>query len=190
MKLRAPAVSLITCDPYFSVWAPNEVLYAKCTEHWTGRTNSLEGFVTLDGERFRFLGCIRGDGHIIKQTEMDIDALSTRYTFENEKIRLFVKFMTPLFPDDLALLSRPVSYMDCSYEAKDGKAHDVVITVSANEDLCLNHRGQSSVVREAVDISGVATVRMGNTEQNVLASNVRMTEFSCGHNCIFKCCLG
>ena len=57
MKLRPPAIPLITCDPYFSVWAPHEKLNFKATEHWTGATNSLCGYVDIDGEVFRFLGC-------------------------------------------------------------------------------------------------------------------------------------
>ncbi len=169
MKLRPPAIPLITCDPYFSVWAPHELLYAKCTEHWTGKTNGIEGNVTVDGESFRFLGCIRNKGHVIEQTEMDVDALSTRYTFENEKIRLFVKFMTPIFPDSPELISRPVSYMDVSWEATDERAHDVSVTVSALDELCLNRRAESPVVCEDVSSESIAIIKMGNSVQNVLA---------------------
>ncbi len=169
MKLRPPAIPLITCDPYFSVWAPHERLNYKCTQHWTGATNSLDGYVSIDGEELRFLGCIRNAGHRIEQTEMDVDALSTRYTFENEKISLFVKFMTPLIPSDLNLLSRPVSYMSVRYESKDGKSHDVKVTVHAADDMCLNISGESPVVKEKIALDGIATVRMGNSVQNVLA---------------------
>ncbi len=169
MKLRAPAVPLITCDPYFSVWSPNEHLNAKGTVHWTGKPNALGGYVTVDGENLRFLGYISNKGHRIEQTEMDIDALSTRYTFENEKIRLFVKFMTPLFPDDLRLLSRPVSYMSVSYESKDGECHDVKVELTASETLCLDHNGESPVVRETLELRGIAAAKMGNSVQNVLA---------------------
>ena len=168
MKLRAPAIPLITCDPYFSVWAPHEKLNYKRTEHWTGKPHSIGGFVTVDGEQLCFLGKINSHGRIIKQTEMDIDALSTRYTFENEKIKLFVKFMTPILPDNLELVSRPVSYMEVSYESKDGGTHDVWVTVKVNEELCLNASGESPVDVEKRSFNGIAAVKMGNSVQNVL----------------------
>ena len=171
MKLRPPAIPLITCDPYFSVWAPHEKLNYKPTEHWTGAENSLSGHVIIDGKPLRFLGLLDNKGHMIEQTEMDVDALSTRYTFEDERIRLFVKFMTPILPDDPVLISRPVSYMEASWESKDGKAHEVEITLSANEDLVLNRRGESPVVTEELKIGSIAVMKMGNSIQNVLAKD-------------------
>ena len=86
MKLRAPAIPLITVDPYFSVWAVNEKLNYEPTRHWTGETHALFGTVITDGVEESFVGYHR-DYKKMKQTEMDIDALSTRYTFENGKIR-------------------------------------------------------------------------------------------------------
>ena len=49
MKLRAPAVPLITVDPYFSVWSPDTHLNFARTMHWTGKSNHIEGLVTVDG---------------------------------------------------------------------------------------------------------------------------------------------
>ena len=56
MKLRPPAIPLITVDPYFSVWSPADRLYDEDTVHWTNSRNTIEGFVTVDGEDFRFIG--------------------------------------------------------------------------------------------------------------------------------------
>ena len=49
MKMRAPAVPLITVDPYFSVWSVETDLNFAKTVHWTGRSNSIVGTVTVDG---------------------------------------------------------------------------------------------------------------------------------------------
>ena len=176
MKLRAPAIPLITVDPYFSVWAVNEKLNYETTKHWTGSDMTLFGTITTDGEEMSFLGYNR-DYKKMKQTEMDIDALSTRYTFENGKIRLFVKFMTPLLLDDYDLMSRPVSYMIVKYESIDGKAHDVKLSISVSDEICLNHGKESPVVAENFDTDNVHGMRMGNSVQKPLekaADNLRI----------------
>ena len=143
MKLRAPSVPLITVDPYFSVWSPYQVLNHKETVHWTGKVNDLHGYIVIDGTAYAFLGYHRNDKKI-PQTSIDIDALSTKYTFENEKVKLSVRFMTPLLPDDLNLLSRPVSYMSATYEKKDPDIKDVSIITMWRRFLEASSRGLRS----------------------------------------------
>ena len=107
MKLRAPAVPLITVDPFFSVWSPETSLNFAKTMHWTGKSNHLFGTVTVDGKEYSFLGFQRNTAKL-PQVSLDIDALSTRAVYENGAIRLTATFTTPLLPDDLRLLTRPV----------------------------------------------------------------------------------
>ena len=180
MKLRAPAVPLITVDPYFSVWSTADRLTDKPTTHWTDRSsplaraeypneghrpNSMLGLVTVDGATYRFMGV--SDHPVIKQTDLDIDALSTVYTFENDEVTVKAAFLAPILPNDLELISRPVNYLKLTYSARDGKKHDVSFSVSVSEEICLNKAGQSPVVRENVEFT-VPCMRMGNSEQNVL----------------------
>ena len=166
MKLRPPAIPLITVDPYFSVWSPTEKLYDSETMHWTGKHNALRGTVTVDGEVFRFMGL--GEEPTLTQTDFTYNALSTYYTFRGKKIELKLCFTTPLLPDDLSLLSRPVSYLRLSASSLDGKKHDVSVTITASEQLCLDHAGQSDVVCADVDLPDMACICMGNADQKVL----------------------
>lgn len=168
MKLRAPAVPLITVDPFFSVWSPETDLnYAK-TMHWTGKSNNMLGIVTVDGKEYSFLGFHRNLAKL-PQISLDIDALSTRAVYENSAIRLTATFTTPLIPDDLRLLTRPVSYMALSYESLDGAAHTVTATVRATEELCLNIPLESPVtVEEVAPCACVRGLKMGNTVQEPL----------------------
>lgn len=56
MILRAPAVPLITVDPYFSVWSDTDRLNEGTTVHWTGKPNTIVGLLTIDGKDYRFMG--------------------------------------------------------------------------------------------------------------------------------------
>lgn len=167
IKLRAPSVPLITVDPYFSVWSPSEKLNFVETVHWTGKPNTLRGYVTIDGERFVFMGDDIG-AKKIKQTSLSIDALSTKYTFETEKIKLDLRFMTPLLMDDLYVMSRPVSYLGVTYTSKDEEHHKVEIEIYANETLCLNYKDESECTIEKTDIGNIHLIKMGNSKQNPL----------------------
>jgi len=55
-NLRAPAVPLLTSDPYFSLWSASDQLSETATSHWTGKTQSLIGALRVDGKTYRFMG--------------------------------------------------------------------------------------------------------------------------------------
>ena len=168
MKLRPPSVPLITIDPYFSIWAPDERLNARETVHWTGASNDIVGIIHVDGKAYSFLGYDR-DITKMKQIEMDVDALSTRYTFECEQIKLYVRFTTPLLPDDLDILTRPISYMSVSYEKKIESVREVRVSVQAGDTLCINAHRAEDVVTEEVKADGFYGFKIGSVAQKILS---------------------
>ena len=172
MNLRAPAVPLITVDPYFSIWSAADKLTDCPTSHWTDRAdahrpNTINGTVTIDGNAYRFMGT--GDIPAMEQVSLDIDALTTVYVFKAAGVKLTAKFFTPVFPDDYEHMTRPVSYLKLTVESTDGKEHAVTAKVSASEELCLDKRGQMPVTTELLSIGGKAAAKMGSVEQPVLA---------------------
>lgn len=166
MKLRPPSIPLIAVDPYFSVWSPTDRLYDEVTEHWTGSPNTLLGYVKIDGEKYRFMG--DGEDAVIPQTAFQMNAFVSHYTFGNEKITLDVNFFTPLFPEDLMKLSRPVSYISFNFSSADGNAHDVTVQICASEELVLNKKGEGSVLTEIIAINGLNTAKIGSEKQDIL----------------------
>ncbi|MBE6634145.1 MAG: DUF4965 domain-containing protein [Ruminococcaceae bacterium] len=168
MKLRAPAVPLITVDPYFSVWSQEINLNYSTTVHWTGKPNSIYGTVSIDGSSYAFLGYHR-EAAKLRQVSLEITALSTLAVYETETVRLRAEFTTPLLLDDLRLLTRPVSYLSVTYESLDGKPHEVSCRVAVSEELCLDRAKQSPIVVETAEVCDcVKAIRMGNTEQKPL----------------------
>ena len=171
MKLRPPALPLITHDPYFSVWSAESPL--RNTVHWTGKPNTLIGRVYIDGEEYHFLGLNKfwekGDAPMMKLDFYDVDAFSTMLVYSAVGIRLTVKFTSPVLPDDLYYASRPLTYCKVSYEPTDGKEHDVKVFFAVSEELVLNKRGESRVISNYVKIDGLTTLKMENGKQNVLS---------------------
>lgn len=174
MKLRAPATPLITIDPYFSVWSYDHINQVT-PFHWTSKPNTILGTINIDGQDYRFWGL--SEDPALEQVGLEIDALSTTVTFQNEAIRLNAIFTSPLLIEDLYYASRPVSYLCLRYESLDGKNHQVSARITVSEELVLNEKGQSTVEITPVRIPGGCGIRMGNTEQAVLnrsGDNVRI----------------
>ncbi len=181
MKLRAPAVPLITIDPFFSVWSCADRLNQKATCHWTGHTNTLNGYLTVDGALYRFMGGEEAGGIPMQQTAMDITALATVYTFEAAGVRLNVRFFSPLFADDLYLSSRPVSYLELKAESTDGKKHTVNAEVRASEELCLDAAREEPITTEKGQLDNISVAKMGSVKQNVIAGAGDDTRISWGY---------
>ena len=163
-NFRAPAVPLITVDPFFNVWSFADKLYDDTPRHWTGQRQYMTGIVAFDGTIYRFMGNVYPDNlryntepDVIPQTEVEILPLTTKYKFENDALELCVDFMTPLLPDDLKLLSRPFTYASYSAKAKDGKEHDITVYFDISFEMCVNTPDQ--------------TVTYGVTDYSVTASS-------------------
>lgn len=143
-KFRAPAVPLITVDPFFSIWSMGDTLYGDVTRHWTETRNNMLGVLTVDGLAYRFMGQVFSDNlvrektFVIPQKDAEIRPMQTIYTFQNEKVRLTVTFMTPLLLDDLKLMTRPVSYISYKVESVDGKEHACEIYFGMNCEIAVN----------------------------------------------------
>ena len=119
LKLRAPAVPLVTVDPYLSIWSMKDSLTDDITRHWTGKDHRLTGTAEIDGKTYRFMGQT-GD-EAMEQVSVDWNALSTFYTFRAAGVELCVTFTSPMLCEDVELMSRPVSYIKAEAKSADGK---------------------------------------------------------------------
>lgn len=111
-----------------------------------------------------------------RQNGIGLSATSTNYNFTCGPVDLKLQFVSPLLPDDLDLLSRPVNYVNYEVIANDGAEHDVQIYFETTPQWAVNTLSQEVEVSTG-NIEGVNFVKAGTTAQPILkrkGDNVRI----------------
>ena len=168
MELRAPAYPLITIDPFFSVWSQTNRLTDENTVHWTGRPAVISGIATIDGKDYRIIGKADNSIPAMRQTNVDCNAFSTAYVFEESGVKLTLTFTSPILLNDLYLLTRPVSYLEIKKEVIDRKKHTVSLTVSVAEHICTNFTKSEAVACQTLELGKLNSVKIGAVAQNII----------------------
>ncbi len=164
---RPPAVPLVTHDPYFSIWSFADRPQADVTRHWTGKSMGMFSMVSIDGSSYRLLGMYPDDVPAMDGGTVRMTPTSTTYDFAGAGITLSMTFLSPLLPDSLTLLSRPLTYITWTAQSTDGKRHAVKVYFEHTAELCLNSAVQD-VAWSRVRFEGMDVLRMGSSEQPVL----------------------
>jgi len=172
--LRPPAVPLVVCDPYFSIWSPSEQLAESVTMHWTGQPQALDGMVRVDGQPWRVMGWERyvlADAPNAEQLgPPEVFPTRTTYTFRAGGIGVRLTFITPMLPADLDAVSRPVTYLTWEVRADDGRPHDVSLYFDVPAEVAVNTPLQK-VAWDRSEIPGppkLEVLRVGSVDQPVL----------------------
>jgi hypothetical protein len=165
--LRPPSVPLVACDPYFSIWSPADQLNGADTTHWTGKPHRMASLARIDEKVLRVMGKEPADAPAMKQTGVQVLPTRTIYTFEDAGVRLLVTFFTPALPEDISILSRPVTYVSYEAVALDGRSHHVSVYFEASAEITVNTPSQM-VNWTAETVPGLKTVRMGSVDQPIL----------------------
>ena len=167
MKLRPPSYPLITIDPYTSVWSMTDEVADDITRHWTGKPMPLSCTVTVDDKAYRLIGT--DDIEKAEQISVEVFAFSTCYTFHAGTVKLVLEFLSPILPNDLLMISRPISYIDVKAESLDGSIHTVTAVLSVSDAFCVENPGYDTIVTGTkTHINGIKSAYMGSIEQPVL----------------------
>ncbi len=166
-SFRPPAVPLVACDPYFSVWSAADQLTDANTTHWTGKQQSLTSLVQIDGHTFRVMGTKPDGVPALQQSSVEVLPTRTIYTFAGAGVKLTVTFMNGDLPGDLDLVSRPVTYLTWEARSMDGQKHDVAVYFDASSELAVNTPDQPVNFQKA-NTAGIRAWDVGTVEQPVL----------------------
>jgi len=167
-NFRAPSVPLVAHDPYFSIWSPGNNLNDCETVHWTGKIQPLHSIIRIDGTSYRVMGSQPSELEPLSQTAVQILPTRTIYTFKNASLSLEMKFTTPALVSNLDILSRPVTYITWDIRSADGKEHSVQLYMDCGAEIAVNTPDQT-VAWSVPAINGLSALRLGNSEQPVLA---------------------
>lgn len=168
IAFRPPAVPLVTVDPYFSLWSFADHLTYDATRHWTGSRMTMQGLVRIDGQTFRLMGDEPKD--TAPATQLNLRVFPTRTIYEFRAAGVFVRltFLTPDLPQQIDVLSRPVTYLTWEVHSLDPKKHKVEIYFDASAELVVNTPDEA-IAWESENIPGLRAIRMGTTAQPILA---------------------
>ena len=164
---RPPAVPLIAHNPYFSVWSMNDKLTDGPTRHWTGTEQPLAGIIRIDGKNYRYMGDYPREVPAMQQDSLDVRATNTAYVFSAAGIRLQLDFFTPAFPQDLDLLSRPVTYLTWNVSSSDSQAHKVELLLDVDGRIAVDTDNQP-VTWGRTYTAGLNMLNIGSQSQQVL----------------------
>jgi Domain of unknown function (DUF4965)/Domain of unknown function (DUF5127)/Domain of unknown function (DUF1793)/Domain of unknown function (DUF4964) len=165
--LRPPAVPLITHDPYFSIWSMTDHLTDSPTRHWTGTPQRLTGLIRIDGRVFRWMGDSPQNVPAMSQTALQLTPTRTSYTFEGGGVNLVVDFLSPLFPADPDVMSRPVTYVTITARSADRATHAVQVLFTADASLAVDKPTQQ-VTWSRSRLNDMTVLRASDFNQPVL----------------------
>jgi Domain of unknown function (DUF4965)/Domain of unknown function (DUF1793)/Domain of unknown function (DUF5127)/Domain of unknown function (DUF4964) len=169
---RTPTTPLVVHDPYFSMWSFDDALNGGPTHHWTGTDQRLIGIVRIDGKSFQFMGKEQGT-NLLPQVSRSIWPTHVIYEFQGSGIHLTATFFTPALPQDLDVLSRPLTYLSWTVHSVDGKPHAVELYFAAGAGLAVNDEYEGVVWGKS---------RVGNLEVMHIGTNLQPMLQKAGDN--------
>lgn len=115
-----------------------------------------------------------------RQTNVQLNATQTIYSFDCGNVNLDVTFTSPLLMDNLDLMARPVSYITYKAKSKDGKKHETSVFLDASADLAVNTEFQE-ITASQYQKNGLSVLKAGTTEQPVLKKRGDDVRIDWGH---------
>ncbi len=184
-NFRPPAVPLALANPDFSFWSFSDKLTEDTIRHWCGTKNNILGIIEVDESLYRFMGVAYSDNFfaedrfdIMEQTSCKVTPMQTIYEFECPEVRLKLTFTSPLFMDNLDILSTPVSYVDYEVLSNDGKPHRIKISFMLNAEIGGNTPEGKNV---SIVLNSDSRFTIGAGSDGLLARTYDMETAGCGY---------
>ncbi|MFW5754881.1 MAG: DUF5127 domain-containing protein, partial [Marinilabiliaceae bacterium] len=101
------------------------------------------------------------------QNSVKLSATQSHYNFTCGPVDLNLEFVSPLLPNNLDLLSRPVNYINYSVSSNDGNEHDVQVYFDATPQWAVDQEAQEVEITSG-KAGDVNYLKSGTTGQPVL----------------------
>ncbi len=163
---RLPAIPLICSDPYISFWMPADTMTQTDAIHWCGPQKPIKAVMTVDGKSARFLGT--GEAEEAKLTELSVTPNKTRFVSEFGGVAVETSFITPDLPDDLDLLSMPVTFVKFSAKSLDGKKHELSLKFHLSDKICYDGDIRPEIYGDTLDMGVCQAAFVGQSVQKPL----------------------
>ena len=163
---RLPAIPLIANDPYFSVWLPADLPNQAHTVHWAGSDKHLTCHVTVDGVTYRCLGS--GGNACAKVTYVSVTPTRTSFTYAAGGVHLKITFCSPALPDDLDILSTPITFVDFETVSLDDKPHNVKFAFNVSDQICYDGASHPEMFSDSYVVDGLNVLYVGQKQQKLL----------------------
>lgn len=165
-----PAYPLVACDPYFSIWSRGKSIADVDTTHWAGKPHRLSSVARIDGKLYRLLGNTPSDMPALEQVSQKVLPTRTVFHLEGAAVEVQLTFTTPALPEDIDLLSRPITYVSYQVRSLDGNLHEVQLMFGAAGELAVNTPEQQ-VTAETVSSDENTVLQVGSVDQFVLGKS-------------------
>ncbi len=166
-NFRAPSYPLITHDPYFSIWSPDEVPTRTETTHWTGKSMPIHSMVRIDGKTYRLMGKLPAFVPAAKSTGAELTPTQTTFSFLQDGVEIKLNFLSPLILEDIDLVTRPLSYITWSFSSKDKKSHTAEIYIGISGLTSVDNRSQQ-ITWGKQSVQQLQVLKIGSKDQPVL----------------------
>ncbi len=91
----------------------------------------------------------------------------TIYEFQAAGVQVQLTFLTPLLPNDLDLVARPVTYLSWEVRSIDERQHEVSLYYDNSAELVVN-KARQPVLWSRPDVAQMKVMRIGSQQQPVL----------------------
>src|SRR5574343_463380 len=115
-----------------------------------------------------------------EQLKVEVTATRTSYEFRCGPVKVDLQFLSPLLPDDLELISRPVTYITTAFSSSDNKKHDIQWMLGVSTQLARHDAGQV-VKAEIIQNNGHNYATAAVKGQKVLARKGDDVRIDWGH---------
>jgi hypothetical protein len=127
----------------------------------------LNGLIRVDQKNYRYLGYADDSMPTLEETGRQITPTRTIVTMQSSEIELRVTFLTPVFPDDMRIMARPITYLSWEVKSRDGSSHSVSLYLSVDGSIATNYPDEP-VVWSRAEIEGLHLLRVGTSKQPML----------------------